>query len=365
MENIEENSESSGRIINADTLNDTLTDAEEIVLPKRSRGKPREYKLFKFFPTVDEAEELIKTSFQENQWIKKNKSETSAGITDWYGCKHKGCKALVQLRTSEIGCTLLYSTDEHLHTDRTLVKIGIDTRSKEKIEELEALNLRPAEILIQLRDNGFKLPTLMQLNNYLKELRKSKAGNSNTSICLQDLVDFYENNKEIPLNPDKVFVADCWTKVALENGEQIRMFRLFITTKRLLSFAGLNDHILADATYKLVLEGYPCITVGTTDKQKSFHPFGLAICFNEKDEDFKFVFESISKTKQRIDASIIYAPKKLIADCAPAIHNGFESAYGNSFFMSIILFCLNCLFSLTNRKARKKNQLLGPCYPQY
>ena len=97
-----ESTESSGRIINTDTLDDTLLDAEEIVLPKKSRGKPREYKLFKFVPSVDEAEELIKTSFQENQWVKKNRSETAAGITDWYGCKHKGCKALVQLRTSEI-----------------------------------------------------------------------------------------------------------------------------------------------------------------------------------------------------------------------------------------------------------------------
>ena len=84
------------------------------------------------------------------------------------------------------------------------------------------------------------------------------------------------------------------------------------------------------------MEGYPCLTVGTTDKNKSFHPFGLAIVFRETEEDFSFVFNAIKKSKLAIDSlnspgvppSFIYNPKRLIADSAPAIHNGFEKAYG-------------------------------------
>ena len=79
----------------------------------------------------------------------------------------------------------------------------------------------------------------------------------------------------------------------------------------------------------MILEGYPCLTVGTTDKNKSFHPFGLAIVFRETEEDIAFVFNAIKKSKlANPPSSFVYNPNRLIADSAPAIHNGFEIAYG-------------------------------------
>jgi hypothetical protein len=47
---------------------------------------------------------------------------------------------------------------------------------------------------------------------------------------------------------------------------------------------------MTDATYKLVYEGFPIITIGTVNKEKCFHPFGLAVCSDETLTEFSFVF---------------------------------------------------------------------------
>ncbi len=38
-----------------------------------------------------------------------------------------------------------------------------------------------------------------------------------------------------------------------------------------------NDHVLADGTYKIIVEGFPVLTIGTTDRQRSIHHFGYAM----------------------------------------------------------------------------------------
>jgi hypothetical protein len=67
-------------------------------------------------------------------------------------------------------------------------------------------------------------------------------------------------------------------------------FFVFFTTKRLLSLAAKTKHVCADTTYKLKQHGYPLLIVGTTDKAKVFHPFGIAMCSNEKEEAYTFIF---------------------------------------------------------------------------
>ena len=56
-----------------------------------------------------------------------------------------------------------------------------------------------------------------------------------------------------------------------------------------------NDHVLADGTYKIIVEGFPVLTIGTTDRQRSIHHFGYAIVAREKEEDFKFLFNAVKK----------------------------------------------------------------------
>ena len=64
------------------------------------------------------------------------------------------------------------------------------------------------------------------------------------------------------------------------------------------------------------------LTLGTTDKCRVFHPFGFAMTTNETESDFEFYFAAL-RDAVKLSTGHIYQPTKLIADNAPAIHNGF------------------------------------------
>jgi hypothetical protein len=67
--------------------------------------------------------------------------------------------------------------------------------------------------------------------------------------------------------------------------------------------------------------------VGTTDRAKQFHPFGLAVCSTQDADDFYFVFQSI-KDAALLVHGITYDCDTLIADNAKEITNGFSLAFG-------------------------------------
>ena len=158
-------------------------------------------------------------------------------------------------------------------------------------------------MLIQLRKETTKIPTQLQLNNYLKDLRKNLDGQLETKVCLNDFIEFHQRHKEIPEDSDQMFVGNCEVEVINEEGEMIRLFRIFLTTKRLLTFTNYvslficelncsinhlkinffqNKRVLSDATYKIIVEGYPILTIGTTDQCRSFHPLDLQLCLERE-----------------------------------------------------------------------------------
>ncbi|CAF4034974.1 unnamed protein product, partial [Rotaria magnacalcarata] len=63
---------------------------------------------------------------------------------------------------------------------------------------------------------------------------------------------------------------------------------------------------------------------------KAFHPFGLAICSNEKTKDFEFIFNCIQIGLKKINKDLL-KPTALICDAADAIKNGFKNVFGNSY----------------------------------
>ncbi|CAF3947109.1 unnamed protein product, partial [Rotaria sp. Silwood1] len=77
-------------------------------------------------------------------------------------------------------------------------------------------------------------------------------------------------------------------------------------------------------------QGFPVLIIGTTDLNKAFHPFGLAICSNEKTKDFEFIFNCIQIGLQRINKDLL-KPTALICDAADSIKNGFKNVFGNSY----------------------------------
>jgi hypothetical protein len=81
-----------------------------------------------------------------------------------------------------------------------------------------------------------------------------------------------------------------------------------------------------DGTYKLNYQGYPVLIVGTTDMNKTFHPFGLMITQHERTEDYAYMFLCI-KELVKLARHVDYEPTILVADCAGAITKGFEEVF--------------------------------------
>ena len=84
-------------------------------------------------------------------------------------------------------------------------------------------------------------------------------------------------------------------------------------------------HLIADATYKILIEGFIVLTLETSDKNGRFHPFGYGISRGEGLNDFKFLFDSLQKGIRLVEPSCTYKPTCLIADNAEAISNGFKA----------------------------------------
>jgi len=61
---------------------------------------------------------------------------------------------------------------------------------------------------------------------------------------------------------------------------------------------------------------------------KAFHPFGLAVCTNEKTQDFEFIFQSLQIGLEKINKPRL-VPIALVSDAAAAIKNAFKNTFAN------------------------------------
>ncbi|RNA43610.1 hypothetical protein BpHYR1_005567 [Brachionus plicatilis] len=66
--------------------------------------------------------------------------------------------------------------------------------------------------------------------------------------------------------------------------------------------------------------------IGTTDRRKHFHQFGICITSNETGQAFRFVFEAMKK----VDFDVLqleFSSKIVIADGADVISIGFQETH--------------------------------------
>jgi hypothetical protein len=77
-------------------------------------------------------------------------------------------------------------------------------------------------------------------------------------------------------------------------------FRFFMSTKTLIRESQNACHVHADATYKLIWQGFPLLVFGTTDKVRFFHIFEMAACGNEQTEDFILVFKALRTGAEKV-----------------------------------------------------------------
>ncbi|CAF4737801.1 unnamed protein product [Rotaria sp. Silwood2] len=169
---------------------------------------------------------------------------------------------------------------------------------------------------------------------------KVRGIDENVKKCIEELYNdeqWCEGNVEVPIDENKAFAVSykiLYDNEEYEDNEDIEedgnKFHIFISSVRLLNIASISSHLHADATYKLVWQGFPVLIVGTTDFNKAVHPFGLAVCSNETIKDFEFIFNSIQVGMQKINKDLL-KPTALISDAADAIKNGFTNIFGSSY----------------------------------
>jgi hypothetical protein len=288
------------------------------------------------FSGSDEAEKFIK---DKKIWGFHYKNKTEEGIKKYFRCnqvKLRGqqCSAKIYLQYDSTSheVHLFKTKSEHNHDSiETKGVLGIDPSLKLEIQKLFDLKLKPKAILIELSKNSDirKLPSKRQLDNYLHQLRESKYGPSQISVG--ELEAWLLKNSVIPEDLHIPFVE----QYELETEEEESIFRFFITSRYLMSICANSYKIHADATYKLLWQGFPVLIVGTTDMDKHFHPFGLSVCTNEKKEDFKFLFRALVATSKKLFEKK-FEPNVLICDAAKSIQNAFIEIFGTD---KLIIMC--------------------------
>ncbi|CAF2821308.1 unnamed protein product [Rotaria sp. Silwood2] len=226
------------------------------------------------FDHADEAEASV-----GNQWSKYYTNYTDDGRQCYYRCnlvKRRGpqCPASIYLLYhADSGKVTVYQK-EAAHEHHNGSTRDIDENVKKCIENLFNDGIKKPKLIFRaLQSRGINVPILGELEHW----------------C--------EDNQNIPLDENESFVVSYKILYEDQEYEDVKdndgnKFRIFISSIRLLNMISMSQHIHADATYKLVWQGFPVLVIGTTDFNKAFHPFGLAICSNEKTKDFEFIFKS-------------------------------------------------------------------------
>lgn len=230
----------------------------------------------------------------------------------------------------------MYESDGEHDESLGIRQFGLSASVKATIAEVKGTgHLTPKLLTNALQLKLKDLPPPQQLKNHLQYQNKVK---STPIVHLRDLKRWCQSRTD-PQDDDEVFViAQEYhyeredLSLELESDEEEvaeekhNRFTIICSTKRLLTFASYSQALHADGTYKLNFAGFPAIVLGVSDKDRTFHPVGMAVTASESNMDYAYIFNSLKKAVQLISPS--YSPTILIADSAVAITNGFTDAFG-------------------------------------
>lgn len=262
----------------------------------------------------------------------KKKVQTTKGIKTIYRCNKVKRRGLV--------CNSgIYTMHDFAPGDPSIkfYRLNLGHNCGNSINRVTKVSNELREYIIDLCKNGetlkpilFKLrrdcnivqPTSKQVANIIDAYRRSLG---NPQISLSDIETFFRQHNSIPENEDEGFVVSFQRS---QPDDTEKWSRIFYSTKRLL-YTALSAHAIhIDATYKIVIQGYPILIIGVTDFDKHFHLSGLAICTNESSADFQFMFETLMYGVQLVTEQDI-RPTAVVADAAKAITKGMKDAFDN------------------------------------
>jgi len=318
---------------------DENMEARTISTKFRRNKRQRNWNMVSIFNNKEEATKIIN---DEEIWSFHYRNNTAEGCKEYYRCN----KALRRSQQCDAGIYLLFSSnndnikmfrtqENHMH-DELQQTNKLTDQMKDEIKKLFDLNLKPKRMFEILIEKGLQPKNKAQLSNYLNVIRNQKLGPS--QISLGQIEQWCLDHNKIPDSEDLPFVVSYQIKYYDElevditeredPNDSVAHFRIFISTKRLLVNCTKANNIHVDATYKLIWEGMPVIIVGSTDCDRHFHPSGIAVCSNERTEDFKFIFESIIEGISKINGHLEI--KNLICDASNAIRNAFVEVFGET-----------------------------------
>lgn len=316
----------SGDNMNEVPVYQSESESETEITVTKKQKKTKDWIFLKQFSNEEDALNFVNS---ECIWSRNYTRATEDGQKRFYRCnkvKRRGpqCDAeLYLLFVIDDDKVNVYQTaSEHNHSAiGTRDTYGIHENTKEEIKKLFNLRLKPKAILSELaKIEGIHLPSKRQLYNYLSDLRAQKFGKS--GICLGELEQWIFKRTAIPEDDNEVFVISYH----VIEGDQ-PSFRFNLSTKTLLKTILCTELIQTDATYKLIWQGFPVLIVGTTDKNRRFHPICLGVATNERQEDFQTMFQGIKdKVMQLYDYTM--KPRVLICDAAQSIKNPFSDVFG-------------------------------------
>ncbi|CAF2829230.1 unnamed protein product [Rotaria sp. Silwood2] len=104
----------------------------------------------------------------------------------------------------------------------------------------------------------------------------------------------------------------------------------FFTTKQLFQQIRSTTLLQVDATYKLTWNNLPLLVFGSTDANRHFKPFGMALISTDEDSEcFIHLFNSINALFLQ-EFNEPCAINQIMADGAPAITNAQNMVFPNS-----------------------------------
>lgn len=255
------------------------------------KKKSRVHKQFVFVQSFDTEAEVWTELAKEGCWAKYYKSNSDDGVRQMLRCnkvKFRGAQCSASMHyifdSNSTKINLFRAVNAHDHQENVNEIYEIPEETKNAIRNCFKYGIKtPKRVMNHLTIEKIELPEKGALIAFLKQLRTEKYGEA--KIDMVELKNWLMENSAIPSDKTKPFIAHY--EISLD--EKDPFFRFFVTTKQLLIIAAQDNKIHADRTYKLVWQGYPVLQVGTTDMHRSFHPYGIAVCTNERCADFEFL----------------------------------------------------------------------------
>lgn len=237
--------------------------------PQKQRRVHKGWIYERTFDSKEDADKFLKDD--NFSYYYENKS--SKGIRITYRCslaKFRGdqceARAYILIDSSSTKVQLFRADSEHTHQNHPNAIDIIPVEVQEVIQMLFENNVTTLKQMeLNLAKKGFDVPEKAKLKTVLKKLSDSKT--SKEKLNCGSLEKWLEENTAVPDSDTKAFVMNY--EMNYENEENID-FRFVVSSKQLLSNAIKANKVHADATYKLIWQGFPVLVVGFTDMHRKF-----------------------------------------------------------------------------------------------